>query len=208
MYCVEHVRRDSPWVPSFVAKVEDVANEVEGKGLSLLVGLEAKMLDERGTLDLPPHLPGTTGIVIADHQWPWGERCYTPREIHARWSAQAVEAEVLIRALVSATGAAMRSYPGAQLAHLFSILPKAGLSEDDVPMDALDELVVTAKETGARVEISEKWRCPSPRTLRRFAQAGVPLVASSDAHHASEVGAYPAYVPVALAALGVDHEDQ
>lgn len=36
----------------------------------------------------------------------------------------------------------------------------------------------------------EKWACPSPRTIRAFAAAGVPLVPSTDSHDCADVGRY------------------
>ncbi len=43
---------------------------------------------------------------------------------------------------------------------------------------------------GARVEVNEKWACPSPRTIRALASAGVPLVASTDSHDCATIGRY------------------
>ena len=38
--------------------------------------------------------------------------------------------------------------------------------------------------------MNEKWACPSPRTIRVLAAAGVPLVASTDSHDCATVGRY------------------
>jgi putative hydrolase len=43
---------------------------------------------------------------------------------------------------------------------------------------------------GAGVEVSERWRCPSPRAARRLHGAGVELVPGTDAHAARDVGRY------------------
>jgi putative hydrolase len=40
------------------------------------------------------------------------------------------------------------------------------------------------------MEVNEKWACPSARTIRAFAAAGVPLIASTDSHDCRDVGAY------------------
>jgi putative hydrolase len=42
------------------------------------------------------------------------------------------------------------------------------------------------------LEVNEKWACPSPRTVRAFAAAGVPLVASTDSHDCRDIGVYSA----------------
>jgi putative hydrolase len=76
------------------------------------------------------------------------------------------------------------------LAHLFSVLPKIGLAEPDVPDRMLSLLASRASAAGAMVEVNEKWSCPSARTLRAFASAGVPVVASTDSHDCKDIGVY------------------
>jgi putative hydrolase len=51
-------------------------------------------------------------------------------------------------------------------------------------------LAARARATGAMVEVNEKWACPSARSLRAFADAGVPIVASTDSHNCADVGVY------------------
>ena len=75
-----------------------------------------------------------------------------------------------------------------------------GLDEADVPGAALDHLAQGCYQAGARVELNEKWACPSPRTIRALAAAGVPLVASTDSHDCATVGRY-ARVQEILAAV-------
>jgi putative hydrolase len=94
--------------------------------------------------------------------------------------------DLLINALV----AAMDSVPAAQLAHCFSILPKVGLSEDDLSDEHLAAWASGAVLTGTLVEVNEKWACPSPRALAAARAAGVVLVASTDSHVATDVGRY------------------
>jgi putative hydrolase len=84
----------------------------------------------------------------------------------------------------------------AQLAHPFSLLPKIGLAEDDVPDELLDALADVLVATGTPVEVNEKWRCPGPRVVGRWHAAGVALVASTDAHVATDVGVYAWVQPV------------
>ena len=60
----------------------------------------------------------------------------------------------------SMTAAIGRVDRPAVLAHPFSILPKMGLTEADIPDDALALLAGRCRETGTPVEVNEKWRCP------------------------------------------------
>ena len=92
--------------------------------------------------------------------------------------------------LVEATANAAATVPGGIVAHLFSVLPKIGLSEDDVPGELLAKLGSRLRAAGVMVELNEKWSCPAPRATAALAAAGVPLVASSDSHRSQDVGQY------------------
>jgi putative hydrolase len=76
------------------------------------------------------------------------------------------------------------------LAHLFSLLPKIGLDEAQVPDTLLADLAKRAAHAGALVEVNEKWSCPSPRVVAAMAEAGATLVAGSDSHHCRDIGLY------------------
>ena len=52
---VDHVRRDSPWVADYTAAVAALRPV---PGLEVVAGVEAKILDSQGHLDLPEQLPG------------------------------------------------------------------------------------------------------------------------------------------------------
>jgi putative hydrolase len=185
---VEHVRRSSTYVPEFAA----AANELRPRhdGLTVLIGVEAKILDVAGTLDMPAGLVGLDHVLVADHQLPVGDRCCTPREVLALLETGTVTPDELIEGLVEATVRAVKSCERPILAHLFSILPKVGLGEADIPDAALAHLARGVALAGAWVEVNEKWKCPSERTLRQLVAADVRLVLSTDAHHCDRVGAY------------------
>jgi putative hydrolase len=181
--CVDHVRASTTWVPEFLA---DLAAQPT-HGLTILSGVETKLLNARGDLDLPPGL-GSIGVLIADHQFPGPDGPWSPRETIERQLAPADAVDLLITGYVNA----MRRTENAQLAHPFSILPKVGLSEDDLTDEHLRVWAATAAETGTWVEVNEKWGCPQPRALRAIRAAGATLVASTDSHVASDVGRYDA----------------
>jgi len=84
----------------------------------------------------------------------------------------------------------MGRYPGNQLAHCFSILPKIGLSEDDLGDERIAAWARAAAETDTLVEVNEKWGCPGIRSLMALREAGAEIVASTDSHVASDVGRY------------------
>lgn len=187
---VEHVRRSTTWIPEFLTAVSRARIP---DGLTVLNGVEAKILDSRGTLDLPKDLivgPGNVGaILIADHQFPGLGGPWSPSETRRRLDAGLAVADAL-DLLVGATIAAMGSVPSAQLAHCFSILPKIGLSEDDLGDDQLAAWANAAAASGTLIEVNEKWGCPGPRALAAARQAAVIVVASTDSHLAKDIGHY------------------
>jgi len=187
----DHVRRDSDYLPLFLAAV---ASLPPVPGLRVLAGAEAKILDSGGELDLPPDSGGLDLVLIADHQFPGPDGPVHPRAVRDalchRELRPAVVVESLVRATASALLRARERAARASLAHLFSILPKLGLAESDVPGQLLADLAGQASQTGAQVEVNEKWACPSARTLAAFAAAGVPIVASTDSHDCAGVGIY------------------
>jgi len=197
--CVDHVRADTTYHPEYAAAVRALR---PATAVSLSIGIEAKILDTDGHLDLPATgLELIDVIYAADHQFPWPGGPRSPREVKTDLDNGASPAQC-IETLVLATVAAMRhnrSHP-LVLAHVFSILPKVGLSEDQVPDDLLAELASVAAATGTRVEISERWRCPSLRTLRAVRAAGATIVCSTDSHLATAIGRYD-YVRSTLQAL-------
>lgn len=185
----DHVRRDSAWVPDYTAAVAALRPV---PGLTVLAGVEAKILDSQGQLDLPAQLPGVQRVLIADHQFPGETGPVHPREVRAQLLAGQHTPREVIDGLISATIGALSQVAAPQLAHLFSLLPKMGLAEPDVPDPALAALAQAARRAGARLEVNEKWACPAARTIRAFAAAGVPLVPSTDSHDCADVGRYAA----------------
>ena len=194
--CVDHVRRDTDWVPAYAEAVRRAARFAS---LEVLCGVEAKILDEEGLLDCPLDLAGVDRIYVADHRWPYGRECLTPEEVLRLLAAGKVSRSRLLDSLLRATANALKARPQIVLAHLFSILPKVGMDESEVPRSALEELARSAAEGDAILEVSERWRCPSPRTVQVFVDHGVPIEFSTDSHRVSEIGRYSYAEEVVLA---------
>ena len=197
--CVDHVRADTTYHPDYAAAVRALRLTTS---VSLSIGIEAKILNVDGRLDLPSAGLETIDVIYAaDHQFPWQGGPRSPRDVKADLDKGASVAHC-IETLVQATIAAMRLHRAHSLvlAHVFSILPKVGLSEDQVPDGLLAELASAAADTGTIVEISERWRCPSVRTLRAVRAAGAAIVCSTDSHLATGIGRYD-YVSSTLQAL-------
>ena len=183
---VDHVRLDTTWVPEFLAAV--AALEVPEE-LTVHTGVEAKILDASGALDLPPGLAGVDRILIADHRFPGTDGPWSPAEAVDRMAA-GLSPDDALDLLIGALLGAMRRHPGNQLAHCFSILPKVGLDETRLGAERLDAWARTAAATDTLIEVNEKWACPGPLAIAAARAAGARLVASTDSHAASDVGRY------------------
>ncbi|MFT5586914.1 MAG: putative hydrolase [Cognaticolwellia sp.] len=185
--CVEHVRADSHWVGDYLDHVRILQRATQ---VQLIVGVETRINDEHGRLCLPSDLPPVDRIYIADHRLPIGDHALTLGEARAGLEDGSLTPERVIDALMISTERALERHPGAVIAHLCSFLPKVGLSEFQIGHAAIHRLAHVARQTGAILEVDERWACPSVSVVGVFIGAGVPVVASSDAHHARDIGFY------------------
>lgn len=196
----DHVRKSTTWVPEFL---NAVATSRVPDGLTVLTGVEAKLLDASGAVDIPADLVvgpgGVDAIVIGDHQFPGPDGPWSPEETRRRL-ADGLSASDALDLLVAGSIRAMELTPGAQLAHWFSILPKVGLSEETLGTERITAWAQSAAATGTLVEVNEKWACPGPGAVAALVAAGARLVASTDSHVAGDVGRYRR-VPAILEAV-------
>jgi putative hydrolase len=188
---VDHVRGTTTWVPEMVRAVDALrdAAALTAPMVEIRCGVEAKVLDQTGRLDLPGAMDGVDVILIADHRFPGPDGPLDPALV-ARWLRdRSVEPRSVIELLMRALIEAVRRSPlPSVVAHPLSILPKLGLEATLVPPDWLAALAARCRESGAAIEVNEKWACPSPDAVRLIHAQGVRLVAGSDAHHASAIG--------------------
>lgn len=199
--CVDHVRASTTWVPDLVAAVRALDMPA---GLRIHTGVEAKILDTAGSIDMPAELVlgdgGVDAVLLADHQVPTPHGPWSPRRT-TEALADGLQPDEVIDWILGGTVRAARTIPGrAQIAHPFSILPKIGLGEDDVDDERLAWWAGELASSDTLVEVNEKWACPGPRSLRALAGAGVRLVASTDSHVATDVGRYARVIDMLEAA--------
>jgi putative hydrolase len=187
--CVDHVRRDTDWLPDYVATVAALRSETP---LWLHCGVEAKLLDTAGTLDMPDALPdGVEWIYAADHQVPMADGVHHPDEVREGIESGRYRAAEVVAGLLQATERCLPQHPGRiVIAHIFSILPKIGVREQDVPAELIESLADATAASGNRIEVNERYRTPSAATLAPFVARGVPLLMSTDSHRADSIGRY------------------
>ena len=183
----DHVRASTTWLPEYVDEVRRAARSA---GLRVICGVEAKILDAAGRVDLPSDLAGVTQVTISDHQYPGPDGPLTPAGVRAQLTAGSMSPQATLEGLLDATARAVSRHQAPVVGHLFSILPKIGLDESSVDDGSLEHLAAACVAVDAAVEVNEKWSTPSAATVARLAALGVRLEAGSDAHRASDVGRY------------------
>jgi putative hydrolase len=139
---------------------------------------------------VPPDLGGADLIYAADHQVPLASGPTHPREVKEALEDGSMQAREVLGAIVESTANALRKYDNVVIAHLFSVLPKIGLEESEVPLELIEELAEAAAANGAMIEIDERWSCPSARTVKPFIDRGVTLLLSTDSHKPAAIGRY------------------
>ena len=103
MTCVDHVRESTEWVPEFVTGVAEARDDTD---VELLCGIEAKLLDISGRLDLPPAemIEGVDRVYAADHQVPMADGPHHPNEIRDRIADGDLDPVEVLEAIVDSTG--------------------------------------------------------------------------------------------------------
>lgn len=185
--CVERVNKDTPWVADFIRSVRLLKAP---KSLTVYAGVEASFADAHGTLDMPPDVDGLDHLFVGDRRFPWEDHTVHPKQVQQWLESGTISKEEALGALFDAMHAAVDSHDRLVFAHLFDILPRIGLSENQVPMDAVEKFAEHARDKGVSVEVSERDRCPSLRVVKTLSRVGVRLMASSNSRRASTVGRY------------------
>jgi putative hydrolase len=107
--CVDHVRRDTTYVPDYVRAVSAIRATTP---ITMTIGIEAKILDAAGTLDLPEAalVEGVDLVYVADHQYPDPEGPTSPRRAREALGNGERDADAVLEGLFDATIATMRRY--------------------------------------------------------------------------------------------------
>lgn len=187
---VDHVGKDSAWLPPYVARIRKLRS---GTDVKLSAGVETEILDTDGRLDLPDDLAGVDAIYIADHEFPWYNGLRLQQYVKEWLEAGVETSEHCLGTLIESTVNAMEQHHHEHrlvLAHPLSILPKIGLDERHLSDLQLERLAGAAARTGTAIEINERWRCPSLWTARAFRHAGARIVCSTASHEVGTIGRY------------------
>jgi putative hydrolase len=182
----EHVRRDTEWFPDFAAEVRREA--VAFPELTVLVGCEAKALDDNGDLDALEQVTSRCDIVLGSvHRFPDGQggllefSALSPDAMAERETALAV-------GLLRHAPIDVLAHPGGMYQRKHGEFPEAGMRA----------ILAASLERGVAVEISSSYH-PDLKPFLSLCREMNPLVSiGSDAHTSADVGRCSAVVRQAL----------
>jgi histidinol phosphatase-like PHP family hydrolase len=184
----DQVGPDTSWLPAYADAIGRARRRTE---LVLRVAAEVEVVQQDGWLAWPADLGQLEAVSVAVSRLPLSTGLLGPRDVRSLIAAgemtAAEVAEIVVTATVRGLERASR-YAPTQLARPLSLLTQAGIEESAVTPDILATLTDACRATGTTLEISEAWRSPSPLVVAGLREAGVALIAASDARYAAEVG--------------------
>jgi histidinol phosphatase-like PHP family hydrolase len=184
----DQVGPDTTWLPAYADAVRRARRRTE---LSLRVAAEIEVVQADGWLAWPADLSQLEAVSVAVTRLPLATGPIGPRDVRALLAAGELTPEMVAEIVVNATVKGLERasrYAPTQLARPLSLLAQVGIDESAVTPDVLNALADACRSTGTVVEISEAWRSPAPGLVARLREAGVTMVAASDARYAAEVG--------------------
>lgn len=183
----DQVSAATEWLPDYVEMVRAFARPE----ITVSCGVETAVLDRAGRLDLPADVAGLDHVVVTAVVVPGPQGPVEVEDARAALERGDVTGAQVVDDLVAAMIAAVGTSPARTiLGRPFSLLPQLGIDDDVVTDDHLLALAEACLAAGAVVEVDETWRAPSARIAVGLSDAGVTLVAGSDATTPRGVGAW------------------
>lgn len=183
----DQVGPDTTWLPAYAEAVRRAQQRTE---LTLRVSAEVEVVQQDGWLAWPADLGQLESVSVSVSRVRLPDGPADPRDVRDLLRAGRLDPARVLETVVQSTIRGLERacrYAPTQLARPLSLLTQAGI-DDALPDDLVVALADACLATGTVVEISEAWRSPSPRLVQLLAEAGVPMVAASDARYASDVG--------------------
>jgi putative hydrolase len=184
----DQVTPETSWLTAYADAVRRARRRTE---MTLRVAAEVEVVQQDGWLAWPADLGQLEAVSVAVSRVPLVTGPVGPRDVRSLIASGDLTpqqvAEIVVNATIKGLERASR-YAPTQLARPLSLLAQVGLDDSAVTPDILTTLAEACRATGTIVEISEAWRSPSPALVGRLREAGVTLVAASDARYAAEVG--------------------
>ncbi|MGQ9707194.1 MAG: PHP domain-containing protein [bacterium] len=173
----DHIRADSDWVWDYIDYISEVANYYKDK-IRVVCGLEAKITDLKGNVDIPEGADDYVDIVLASvHRIPTGDGFLSDEEI-LRDKERAVS--LWAEAIIGAIGNPSVSV----IAHPGLILKR---HEIEIPEDVAEMVASKARGEAVAFEYNIGWGVPEGHLLDALIKSGASFIVGSDSHSASDI---------------------
>ena len=179
---------ETTWLPAYADAIRRARQRTE---LRLRVAAEIEVVRADGWLAWPADLGDLEALSVAVSRLPHHDGPLEARVVRAMLATGELTAERVVETVVAATvrGVERASrYAPTQLARPLGLLTQLGVDDAALTPAVLGALADVCRSTGTVVEVSEAWRSPALPVVDRLREAGVSLVAASDARYAAEVG--------------------
>jgi putative hydrolase len=183
----DRVGPDTGWLPSYLATIQRAQQRTD---LVLRRGVEVEAIGVDGWLAFPSDLGQLEVISVGLGRLPLPSGLLTPDLARTMLDNGGLRPGEVVERLVSVLCLAMERvgrYAPTTLARPMEFLAQAGIPESTVDDAAIATLVDGCRATGTVVELSERHRMPTRRLARALGEAGVRMVAASDAYTARDV---------------------
>lgn len=184
----DRVGPDTGWLPSYLATIQRAQTRTD---LTLRRGVEVEAIGVDGWLAFPSDLGQLEVISVGLSRLPTQAGLLGPESVRRQIDAGALDTTEVVERLAAVLCLAMERvgrYAPTTLARPLEFLAQAGIPESDVDEAAIAEIVSACRSTGTVVELSERHRMPTRRLAHALAEAGVRVVAASDAYVSRDVG--------------------
>jgi putative hydrolase len=172
----EHVRRDTDWFPDFAAEVRRVAAGFPD--LTVLVGCEAKALDDDGGLDALDVVTSRCDLVLGSvHRFPDGKGGVL--------EFPALDRETMAERETALSVGLLRHAPIDVLAHPGGMYQRR---HGAFPPEGMREIIAASLERGVAVEISSSYHADLRPFLSLCEEMNPFVSIGSDAHVSADVG--------------------
>ena len=172
----DHARKDSPWVTSYISELKSY--QKSSKRPLVIIGLEVKILNFNGEIDIDPNwIPNLNIVLIAIHRIPGITKENIPK---FKDKIPYFYGELLISAIkkVNLSVPTIIAHPG------------KWLKENDLPFipeEMWSEIARTARKYGKIIEYNTS--APPPQQfIKLLISEKVQLSVGSDAHRVTEIG--------------------
>jgi len=171
----EHVRSESTYFNKYK---REIARGSAKTPIRVLLGLEARIKNFSGDIDIPKELVKKVKIMIASvHRFPFGRKLFYPDQFSKK-ICQEIELE-LAAACINKGSCNVLGHPGGMSLRFHK----------EFPLSYFEEIIAACRKNGIAFELNSAYHLPVLAQLKTLLKKHNPLVSlGSDAHDIKDIG--------------------